>query len=61
MFSVLHEMITSLLTIKINNFFLFGVVFASMFYHLNLSSMHRLVKVLLNLMHPFCKQKTLLE
>lgn len=56
-FSVMRE-ITSLLAIKINNFFLFRVAFASVLYCLNLSSIHRQAKVSLNLVHPFCKQKT---
>lgn len=56
-FSVMHE-ITFLLAVKINNFFLFGVAFATMFYRLNLSSIHRQAKASLNPVHPFCKQKT---
>lgn len=55
-FSVLRQ-ITSLFVIKINNSFLFGTVFASIFFHLNLSSMHRQAKWLLNPVHPFCKKK----
>lgn len=55
-FSVLHQ-ITSLQSIRVKNFFGLEVVFTSIFYNLNLSSIERQAKESLNPVHSFCKQK----